>query len=855
MSDNDSAFVDLNKLTKIISEEIKQPRKKSSLIPDSTQLHRSKSDDGGVLNIDSIFVPSARFNYNRDHINEIAKSLNLISDIYKDVKVDLPLKESLLMLQQDDIEVDANDDYFCTCYHGCNNCKIHPFGQNNNKNFSAPSKTTNTTTSSLKSCMKKISDDEDDPQSNSGNHCSKAHSNLDRLGLVNFKPVVSFDTVPLGSLSAADIDNNIIKPEDYFTEEEWYDNEMDEPYQDAYVGYKGLQSSAPSGSFKSLQSVGSNIVNELKNLQILEGYSTSPYIDNSALIINKKHPLYDDLEKDKKRKSSVIKKKRKYDIRLPITKTSNGLNKVPIDKRFRRGTNAAALDPTDKRVRTLKKINRETGWINQGRAVLIHISGRRHSWVALDYVISKIVNNGDKLIVCCNLPKENKKERMTRRKDRINRKIKLQKLKSKVGSDFYDSDNESENSDYEDVYDRNETHWKNGYTYDEVEETLNDLIKYVHLLLPADKIIKLTCEISVDDMREAVINAYNCYLPKMVVITTKKWQHDEKVGEARSKLVVDVLVNNLPCPIVVVPAKKSDSFENYIKERLKLTTDLTIPKEEKVIKLHEINKKLLMIDRPLLPFMLLKGNGNSYETIKAKKELQLQEFTTENVNADDNDTINQLANILKIFKNNLDFGLYQIDQKYPEYTNKKKSLDIMDLVVEQSAKYNENFNKIGSATDLDPTVNSLKEILSQGENFKPKKQQSSVSLNSSSGNTTKSVPSIVINQPPSISFTNKEDLKPKPYENRTIKLHPTISPRNHIQGQSGNTRNNQNDMALKKYNTMSYGDTNLEAVLSNDTISDNGNKLRKTITSTSQKSDEKKKKHKGKFSLRKLFGK
>ena len=262
-----------------------------------------------------------------------------------------------------------------------------------------------------------------------------------------------------------------------------------------------------------------------------------------------------------------------------------------------------------------------------------------------------------------------------------------------------------------------------------------------------------------------------------------------------------------------------------------------------------------MIDRPLLPFMLLKGNGNSYETIKAKKELQLQEFTTENVNADDNDTINQLANILKIFKNNLDFGLYQIDQKYPEYTNKKKSLDIMDLVVEQSAKYNENFNKIGSATDLDPTVNSLKEILSQGENFKPKKQQSSVSLNSSSGNTTKSVPSIVINQPPSISFTNKEDLKPKPYENRTIKLHPTISPRNHIQGQSGNTRNNQNDMALKKYNTMSYGDTNLEAVLSNDTISDNGNKLRKTITSTSQKSDEKKKKHKGKFSLRKLFGK
>lgn len=848
MSENDSLFVDLNKLTKIISDEVKQPRKKTSLIPDSSPLVRSKSDDGSTLHIDSIFAPSAKFNYNREHINEIAKSLNLISDIYKDVKVDLPLKESLLMFQHDDIEIDMNNHYFCTCHNGTNKCKIHPSGSN----LASPN-AADTSASSLKSCMKKDLD-EDDSIKSTNEIRSKSHSDLDRLGLVNFKPVVSFDTVPLGSLSAADIDNNIIKPEDYYTEEEWYDNEMDEPYQDAYVGYKGLQSEAPSDSFKSLQTVGSNVIKDLRNLQILEGYSTSPYIENSALIINKKHPLYDDLESDFKRKQDVLTKKRKYTIKTKTDYEFRAFDTLPLNKRFRRGTKSAALDKTDIRVRTLRKINRDTGWVNQGRSVLIHISGRRHSWVALDYVISKIVNNGDKLVVCCNLPKENKKERMTRRKDRINRKIKLQKLKSRVGSDFYDSDNDSEISDYEDVYDRNETHWKNGYTYDEVEETLNDLIKYVHLLLPADKIIKLTCEISVDDTKEALINAYNCYLPKMIVTTTKKWQHDEKVGEPKSKLVVDALISHMPCPIVAVPAKKSDSFENYIKERLRLTTDLTIPKEEKVAKLNELNKRLIMINRPLLPFMLLKGNSNSYETIKAKKELQLQEFTTENVNGDGNDAINQLSNILKTFKNNLEVGLDQIDKKYPEYTNKQKSLEIMDLVVEQSAKYNENFNKIGLSSDQDPTVNSLKEILSQGENFKPRKQTSSSSGFSSSGTTPRTVPSIVINQPPSSSSTNQEDLKPKPYENRTIKLHPTISPRNHIQASVEGTRTNSNDLKLKKYNTMSYGDTNLKPVLSND-VTGGSLKLRPTITSGSQKSEEKAKKKHKKFSLRKLFGK
>ena len=132
MSDNNSSFVDLNKLTRIISDETKRHSKPSTLIPESVSLNRSKSADLSSLRIDSIFSPSTRFNYNRDHINGIAKHLNLISDTYKDVKVDLPLQESLMMLQHDDIEIDAQSAPLCTCNYGTA-CKLHPHGQKHKK--------------------------------------------------------------------------------------------------------------------------------------------------------------------------------------------------------------------------------------------------------------------------------------------------------------------------------------------------------------------------------------------------------------------------------------------------------------------------------------------------------------------------------------------------------------------------------------------------------------------------------------------------------------------------------------------------------------------------------------------------
>lgn len=787
---SDTDFVDLDKLSKILSNGY-TTAEQQSLISSPARLTRSSSETQNTTTAPVVQLKT--FSYNREHINLLAKSLNLITDSYKDVRVNLPAKDNVNLL---------HDDRFKS---------LEPVGASHGdttqKTDQSPS------SSNLKSCMKKF-DDEDSDIENADNF-------VDTMGLVNFKPVVSFDTVPLGNLSAAAIDNNIISPADYYTEDEWYDNEIDERYQDTYVGYRGGNNHSPPLSTTSFQSVTSpdgDLVKGLQKLKILEGYSTTPYINNSALIINKKHPQFDELEKDVKRKKNTILKPRKYHLKP----TAN--NAIPIDKRFRHGTKAASIDSSDVRARTLRKINKEIGWNNQGRSILVHISGRRHSWVALDYVITKIANNGDTLIVSCNLPKESTAERMTRRKDRINRKIQLQKLKSRMDGDNSNEDSNYSDSDSDDeIYDRNETHWKNGYTYNEVEETLNDILKYIHLILPIDKIVKLTCEVSIENTRNSFINAYNCYFPKLVVTTTKKWQHDEKLGEERSKLLADVLTSYLPVPVVIIPAKKSDSFENCIKERLIVTTNMSLSLKEKQKKLAELNKNLLMVKRPLLPFMLLQNHGKNEqaEATKINKELQLEEFITTNVNGDDMSTSEQLSSILKTYKINLDKGLDNLDKEYPDFSHTRKSVEITDLIAEQSAKYNENFSKIGTEGETDTALLSLKNVLSQGEYFKSKKIPTTAVSNSSLS-------------------SKATDASSKPPVNRTIKLPPTRSPRNNTYPVGSN-----ND--LRRYKTLSVGDTlKKEAEQENEE-----NILKRTFTSSSQKSDEKKKK--SKFSLRKLF--
>lgn len=52
------------------------------------------------------------------------------------------------------------------------------------------------------------------------------------------------------------------------------------------------------------------------------------------------------------------------------------------------------------------------------RTILVYISARQHTWVALDWILSEFIENGDKIIVCATLDPdvlEYERNRMTRR--------------------------------------------------------------------------------------------------------------------------------------------------------------------------------------------------------------------------------------------------------------------------------------------------------------------------------------------------------------------------------------------------------------------------------------------------------
>ncbi|OBA27571.1 hypothetical protein HANVADRAFT_1777, partial [Hanseniaspora valbyensis NRRL Y-1626] len=202
---------------------------------------------------------------------------------------------------------------------------------------------------------------------------------------------------------------------------------------------------------------------------------------------------------------------------------------------------------------------------------------------------------------------------------------------------------------------------------------------------------------------------------------------------------------------------------------------------------------------------------------KLNNELHLEEFKTNNATEGDISASEQLSLILETYKKNLDVGLTKLDEKYPNYTDGKKSIETTDLIADQSAKYNKDFNNIKSNTEVDSTLDSLKNVLSQGEYFSSKKIVT---------------PKIVINKP--------NDVSSKPPVNRTIKLQPVKSPKDKLNPVTSNN-------GLRRYQTLSVGD-----VLKNGfEESSESNGLKRIKTSTSQKSDEKKSKKK--FSLRGLF--
>ncbi|KAH3666873.1 hypothetical protein OGAPHI_003322 [Ogataea philodendri] len=168
------------------------------------------------------------------------------------------------------------------------------------------------------------------------------------------------------------------------------------------------------------------------------------------------------------------------------------------------------------------------------RNIMCYISGRKHTWVALDWCCNRLLEDGDTMVVTASI-NPNSKSLFARR------------LSS--GSVYSKDVNWSEST------------IRNSPEYAKV--VTENIMKYIMAILNPNKVLKITIELAVGGTKDVLKDMYSLYLPYLVVVAAKP----TKAASTRSWVtsrVTDRLVKNFHVPVVIVPSLNMDLFEERL---------------------------------------------------------------------------------------------------------------------------------------------------------------------------------------------------------------------------------------------------------------------------------------------------
>ena len=185
------------------------------------------------------------------------------------------------------------------------------------------------------------------------------------------------------------------------------------------------------------------------------------------------------------------------------------------------------------------------------RCILVYISARQHTWVALDWILSKFLENGDKVIVCATLDPsvlEYERNLITRRNQ-----LALSRSPSRG------------NDPFERFKLRNEP--------DNITKIAHDLMDYIFQVMNPDVIARVTVELVSGRTKEVMRDMYRLYEPNIVCTGTKPNKaYGAPLRSWNSSKLTDRLVKNFPLPVIVVPAVNMCDFEYELQSRVNGTS-------------------------------------------------------------------------------------------------------------------------------------------------------------------------------------------------------------------------------------------------------------------------------------------
>lgn len=175
-----------------------------------------------------------------------------------------------------------------------------------------------------------------------------------------------------------------------------------------------------------------------------------------------------------------------------------------------------------------------------GRVILVYISGRQHTWVALDWILRSFVEQGDTVIIAT-------------------------AINHSLGPRLNAFSNYPTPSVYQAQTPKVRQRQRNRPEY--IKQIAANVMEYAMKVVNPDIIAKITVEICEGTTKEVIKDMYKLYEPNIVSTGLKvNARNSAPLKSWHSSRLSDRLVKNFPLPVIVVPALNMAAFEKDLKD-------------------------------------------------------------------------------------------------------------------------------------------------------------------------------------------------------------------------------------------------------------------------------------------------
>lgn len=188
--------------------------------------------------------------------------------------------------------------------------------------------------------------------------------------------------------------------------------------------------------------------------------------------------------------------------------------------------------------------NKEHGFLSPvlpHRVILVYITARKHTWVALDWILNKFIENGDSVIIVSAIKSTSilrKRRNSSFAGDRVSAKTPRMRLKQRNRPDY-------------------------------VKVIAKNIMSYAMEVINPDVIAKVSIELAVGRSKKVLQEMYKLYEPNLVSTGTKpNLNISAPLRSWASSKITDRMVKNYPLPVIIVPAVNMGPFEKSLQHEI-----------------------------------------------------------------------------------------------------------------------------------------------------------------------------------------------------------------------------------------------------------------------------------------------